>query len=220
MPTLFYNLPQTIRKIFSGRNLFWHFAAMVITYIFVVSGLDWASYVFFKKTIIYGWFFPGAGLLGFFLPVLVILGMVVVGELKKNGRTLNNAWALGQSGFLALGISSFYKVFTGRPGPEIIAYAPFADISRVFKFGILRGGVFWGWPSSHTAVAVAIATTLILLYPRNKIVKILALAAAFYIGFGAAISFHWLSDCVAGAIIGVVIGVAVAKSFKKRTAVS
>jgi len=116
-------------------------------------------------------------------------------------------------------ITSFYKVFTGRPSPLYFLTATSADISKVFQFGFWRGGAFTGWPSSHTAAAFAIAVTVIILYPRNKLILTLAIVYAFFIGFGASISFHWLSDCVAGAIIGIVIGTVVGKAFKRRAQV-
>jgi F0F1-type ATP synthase assembly protein I len=36
---------------------------------------------------------------------------------------------------------------------------------------------------------------------------------AFYIGLGVSMMIHWFSDFVAGAILGMVIGVLVRKSF-------
>lgn len=87
------------------------------------------------------------------------------------------------------------------------------DFSHDFRFGWLRGGVFWGWPSSHTTIAFAMATTVFTLFPKNKWLGGLALAYAGYIGLGVSMTIHWLSDFVAGAILGTVIGVVVGKSF-------
>ena len=59
---------------------------------------------------------------------------------------------------------------------------------------------------------------LITLYPNNKLLMILALIYAFYVGLGVSVSIHWFSEFVAGAIIGSVIGVVVGRSFREKLA--
>jgi membrane-associated phospholipid phosphatase len=216
MNTLFYKLPQHIIKLFSGYNLLWHIVAVVLTYFIVTSGFDEKWFALFSQSAILPFFFLGAAMLGFVLSFLLPIVFLIVGKVRKNGRVVNTAWAIGQAALLGLFISWFYKAFTGRPGPELSSNTGIGDISQVFRFGFLRGGVFWGWPSTHTMIAVATMVTLIVLYPKSKKVIVPALLYAFYIGFGASISFHWLSDCIAGAIIGTVIGIVVGRSFRKR----
>ena len=57
---------------------------------------------------------------------------------------------------------------------------------------------------------------LIMMYPKNKLVKIVALAYALYIGLGVSVSIHWFSDFVAGAILGTLIGVIVGKQYLNK----
>ena len=90
--------------------------------------------------------------------------------------------------------------------------------SHGFQFGFLKGGVFWGWPSSHTTVAFAMAACLIALYPKNRLLVFLAALYALYIGFSVSVSIHWLSEFVAGAIIGSVTGTVVGRSFGTKPA--
>lgn len=123
------------------------------------------------------------------------------------------AWALGQAALIGYLVSSFYKALTGRIPPPSTAVL---DVSRQFNFGFLREGIFWGWPSSHTTVAFAMAFALIALYPKNKIVKSLSLIYALYIGIGVSFDIHWFSEFIAGAIIGAVIGLTVGKSFRSK----
>ena len=92
------------------------------------------------------------------------------------------------------------------------------DTSHGFQFGFLKGGVFWGWPSSHTTVTFAMSVCLITLYPKNKLLMILALIYAFYVGLGVSVSIHWFSEFVAGAIIGSVVGRVVGRSFREKLA--
>jgi membrane-associated phospholipid phosphatase len=99
------------------------------------------------------------------------------------------------------------------------AHSP-PDTSHGFQFSFLKGGVFWGWPSSHTTVTFAMTVCLITLYPKNKMFVFIALLYAFYIGLGVSMTIHWFSEFVAGAIIGSVIGMVVGRSFKAKLAVN
>jgi membrane-associated phospholipid phosphatase len=216
MRDLFYKLPKNILRCFQGYNILWHLLAIFLTYIIVSSGFDWLYFTSTRITLLQSLLFPAVAF-GGLLPILVPLIMFIVGRVKKTFQIVNTAFALGQSAILGLLISGFYKAFTGRVHPpEIFARGSFVDISHQFRFGFWRGGVFWGWPSTHTTIAFAMVLTLIYLYPKNKVVKYLALIYAFYVGFGVSISIHWLSDFIAGAIIGSVIGIVVGKSFLER----
>ncbi|HXB59002.1 MAG TPA: phosphatase PAP2 family protein, partial [Candidatus Acidoferrales bacterium] len=88
--------------------------------------------------------------------------------------------------------------------------------SHIFRFGFMRGGIFWGWPSSHTTTAFAMAFTLFTLFHRKKLLQVVVITYAFYIGVGVSMTIHWFSDFVAGAIIGMVIGITVGKSYLQR----
>jgi len=92
------------------------------------------------------------------------------------------------------------------------------DSSHGFQLGFLKGGVFWGWPSSHTTVAFAMSVCLIQLFPKNKILTVSALIYAFYLGLSVSVSIHWLTEFVAGAIIGSVIGKVVGRCFREKMA--
>ncbi len=236
MRTLFYKLPRTIAECFRGYNLVWQFLAMIITYGLVISGFDWFYFQSTRGSELALFLFP-AVILGGFLPVIVPLLMLAIGSIRKNLRTVNTAWALGQAGIIGLLVSSFYKAFTGRVPPEHIQstvnvfrraltgtmpYAPMntvIDISREFRFGFMRGGIFWGWPSSHTTVAFATAVTVLMLYPKNQRVRYFALLYAVYVGLGVSISIHWFSEVIAGIIFGAIIGVVVGKSFFSRCSI-
>jgi membrane-associated phospholipid phosphatase len=127
------------------------------------------------------------------------------------------AIAVFQAETIAVIISSFYKAFTGRLQPQLVAHSfPQVDISSAFNFGFLQHGIFWGWPSSHTTVAFAMAITLALFYRKRKMLVSTLFLYAFYIGLGVSITIHWFSDFVAGAIFGTIIAFVVAKSFQEN----
>jgi membrane-associated phospholipid phosphatase len=114
-------------------------------------------------------------------------------------------------------ISTLYKVFTGRGHPsEFIRLV--TDITHQFQFGLFQGGIVWGWPSSHTTVAFATAAAVWTMYPHKKFLKVLAAIFAVYIGVSVSATIHWFSDFAAGAILGIVIGRVVGRSFRRHIA--
>ncbi len=221
MPGLFHRFPQNVITIFSGRNLLWHLLAVVLTMIIVLSGFDWSYYLLTRGDEIFHIARP-AIVLGSVLPVFGLLLFLIGAEISRKPRIITTAWALGQSAILGFLISSGCKAFTGRlPPPSARRFrmtaltdTPLTDTSHGFQFGFLKGGMFWGWPSSHTTVAFAMSACLITLYPKNKALVLGALTYAFYVGLGVSVSIHWFSEFVAGAIVGGVIGKVVGKSFK------
>lgn len=202
------------------RNLPWHLAAIALTYIIVASGFDWQYFLATRSSGLDRIFFP-AVVIGGLVPIIVPICMLAIGWLRKraSGSTaaLNAGYALAQAAIIGSVISSAYKALTGRVQPDI--HNVITDISGNFNFGLLKHGVFWGWPSSHTTIAFAMAFAFIYVYPKSAsarqraIARCGALLYAFYIGFGVSMSIHWFSEFAAGAIIGAVIGIVVGKAF-------
>lgn len=214
MRFLFWNFPGNVIKCFRGYNLLWHFIAIVLTSISVSSGLDWLYFEVFRESVILPVLFPAVRL-GSRIPIIAPLIFYFAGVLNKDDKIMRTGHALGQSVLIALLVAATYKAFTGRAHPPRLLGPAAVDISREFHFGFLRGGIFWGWPSSHTTIAFAMAVSLLMMYPENKIVRYAALLYAFYIGFGVSVTIHWFSDFMAGAIFGTIIGIVVGNSFRK-----
>lgn len=210
-----YKLPGNIIRSFRGFNFLWHILAIILTYLLVTSGFDWWYSESVGTTWLYSFRLPAA-LLGFLIPIIVPVSLYFIGKARKSVALEKTAAVLGQAAVIGWAISSSYKAFTGRLHPELIASISNIDISRDFNFGFFKEGIFWGWPSSHTAVAFAMAAALIALYPRRKEIILSATIYATYIGLGVSVSIHWFSDVVAGAIIGSVIGLVVAKSYQGK----
>ena len=208
-------LPRNFGKIFWGRNLLLHILAIALTYLIVVTGIDWRYFEFFNGTTVYNLFFTAA-IAGFVVPLLIVPILWVAGHIKRRKHLVIAGWALAQAGLLGLLVSYVYKALSGRAHPELFQSGTLVDVTRDFHFGLFERGVFWGWPSSHTAVAFAMSVVLFMLYPQDKFLRYAVLLYAFYIGIGVSMSIHWLSDFVAGAILGSVVGVVVARSFKNN----
>jgi membrane-associated phospholipid phosphatase len=183
--------------------------AILLTLMLVASGFDWRYFLATRAPSLGSWMFP-AVIIGGLLPIALPLILLALGSFTGSVRTLLSGWAVGQAELIGALVAAAYKAVTGRAHPS---HGVVTDLSHNFQFGLLRGGVFWGWPSSHTTIAFAMAVTIFTLFPKQKWLGFASITYAFYVGIGVSMSIHWFSDFVAGAIIGTVIGVVVGKSF-------
>jgi membrane-associated phospholipid phosphatase len=149
--------------------------------------------------------------IGGLLPIALPLLLLALGIVTGHALTRQTGWAVSQAEIIGAFVAASYKAFTGRVHPSHGADGP--DLSHVFRFGFLRGGVFWGWPSSHTTIAFAMAGAIFTLFPKQRWLGCAATAYALYVGIGVSMTIHWFSDFTAGAIFGTVIGMVVGKSF-------
>jgi membrane-associated phospholipid phosphatase len=207
MKQFLVTVPRNLIDCFKGWMFVWHITAIFLTFILVMSGFDWRYYLATRNPALRLWMWPAVGI-GGLLPLALPLTLFAVGIIARNARTILTGWAIGQAELLGLLVSSVYKAITGRAHP---AHVVDADISHVFHFGWVRGGVFWGWPSSHATTAFAMAMTVFMLYPKQRWLGWVAILYACYVGLGVSLTIHWFSDFAAGAIIGSVIGAVVGK---------
>ena len=201
-------LPRNLIGCFKGPRIIWHAIAALLTLIIVTSGLDWRFFVSTRDPTLRSCMFPSV-VIGGLLPIALPLILFALGGFRKGNAIATAGWAIGQAELIGALVAAAYKSVTGRAHP---AHGVGADISHVFRFGFLRGGVFWGWPSSHTTIAFAMAVTILTLFPKRRWLGCLAIAYAFYVGIGVSMTIHWFSDFLAGMIIGTVIGNVVGKS--------
>ncbi|MHC1766171.1 MAG: phosphatase PAP2 family protein [Verrucomicrobiia bacterium] len=205
----FSTLPRNLIGCFKGHLILWHLIAITLTFVCVVSGIDWQFFLSTRSPILLSWLFPAVPI-GALVPVALPLALFLLSAISGNAQARLTAWAITQAEINGGIIAAAYKALTGRAHP---AHEIATDVTRVFKFGLLRGGVFWGWPSSHTTIAFAMAVTVFRLFPKQSWLGYLAIAYAFYIGLGVSATIHWFSDFVAGVIIGSVVGVAAGNCF-------
>jgi|SRR5208282_1551252 len=210
MKQFLVTLPRNLIGCFTGRRILWHIIAILLTFILVMSGFDWRYFLATRNPELRSWMFPSV-IIGGLLPIYLPLILLAIGFVARSAKVIVTGWAIGQAELLGALVVVAYKAVTGRVHPP---RSVGADISHVFHFGFLRGGVFWGWPSSHATIAFAMALTVFTLYPKQRWLGFVALLYAFYVGIGVSMTIHWFSDFVAGAIIGSVIGTVVGKSFR------
>ena len=204
-------LPRNIIGCFKGWMITWHVVAIVLTFILVTSGCDWLYFASTRNPILRSWMFPAAPI-GGLVPIALPLILLISGRICRSAKTTLAGWAVGQAEVIGALIAAAYKSLTGRVHPS---HGVGADISHIFRFGFLRGGVFWGWPSSHTTIAFAMAVSVFTLFPKQKWLGYVAVTYALYIGIGVSMTIHWFSDFVAGALIGAIIGVVVGTGFSR-----
>jgi membrane-associated phospholipid phosphatase len=209
---LFYDLTKNAKSFFSTQRVFALFLGALCTWICVRSGFDWWYYTHVHQSTFYPIFFPAVPI-GGLVPLVVPLALYLVAIFTRKPKINIYAFALAQAALLGSLLSSLMKVFTGRVQPPHFTQT-MLDQSNGFRFGLYEGGIFWGWPSSHTTIAFAMAFTLISILPaEQKAWKYLAVCYAFYVGIGVSMGIHWFSDFVMGAILGTIIGTLVGKSF-------
>ena len=213
MKYFIYSLPKNILKCFTNYNWIWHIIAIVLTSILVLTNADWYYFLSTRSNTLMYIFFPSI-ILGGMLPFIIPFCLIAGGYFTKIKKIEIVGWAIAQAALIGSIISSVYKAFTGRIQPNLQDITN--NISHNFNFGFLKHGIFWGWPSSHTTIAFAMAFTLITLFPKNKIIRITSFIYSLYIGIGVSFSIHWFSECLSGAIIGIIIGIVVAKSYKSK----
>lgn len=207
----FKTLPQRLLLPYRGRLWLWHIAAFAVTAIIVFGGFDWWYYEHTRSEALRPLVMI-AGLGGMLIPIFLPVILYMRGKRKKDELRIRAAIGVAQASLIAWIIVAVYKAFTGRVQPGFsgasIASANGGDISRGFQFGFWEHGIFWGWPSHHTVVAIAAATVLYLAFKRPS-ARFAAFVWAAIVAAGASVGFHWFSDVVAGVIVGAVVGVAV-----------
>ena len=217
--TLFYQVgPNALHSFTDNYGI--NFAlGVAATYGAVKSGIDWKWNRMAYDHLELAYSGLSAGIIGFVLPVVVPLGLYLYGRDQRNPEPQITGLALGQAGLLAVGITTTFKTFTSRSPPGILDNFRSRgddrtdDYSGDFRFGFLRRNAFNGWPSSHTAVAFAMAAVLAELYPEKTALVVGSYIYAGYIGLGMSLFGHWLSDVFAGALLGFAIGKSVGRSF-------
>ena len=205
-------LPRNILDCFRGWMISCHIIAIILTFSLVTSGLDWLYFTSTRDPILRSWMFPAAPI-GGLVPIALPLILLAIGSISRSAKTTLAGWAVGQAELIGALVAAAYKAITGRVHPS---HGVGADSSHIFQFGFLRGGAFWGWPSSHTTIAFAMAVTLFQLFPKQRWLGYVAITYALYIGIGVSMTIHWFSDFLAGAIIGTAIGAVVGKTFLRN----
>ena len=220
-PTLRWNIAAHLAASYSGWNSLAHLGGVGATWFLIETQIDasvqtWSARR--HKVLSAAASFPAlAG--GFFGPALVPFYMMR----SANPRIRKGGLAAGQAVAAALCASTLLKALTGRSAPDARRPHDVERRSRHFRFGFLRGGIFHGWPSGHAMTNMSLAASVSSYFGASRRIRFCAYSWAAYVmagvTFGARGGVHWLSDAVAGGLMGWAIGTTIGKRFVAHGAV-
>lgn len=104
------------------------------------------------------------------------------------------------SAIWAVAADIIFKQIFGRGWPD-----PTYVHDHLYAFHFLRGGPHWNsFPSGTAAISVAVASVLWIARPHWRVVSLLVVV---FLSVAVVVAnYHWISDVIAGAFLGVSIG--------------
>ncbi len=215
---LFGNFGNNILDSFRGNNLYFHLSAVAATAIILDQGVDYDVEHYFNEHREYGPWARPVVFTGEYLPFIAGGSLFAYAKLKNDREVLGASFAVLQASLIEFIYNSALKAVTGRPNPDWRHVSDVDSLSRTFRFGFLRGGVFWGWPSGHTAATMAVVSALTSYYPGKTWLKVVGYTLVGYTMFGVSANnrggMHWFSDAVAGALMSYAVGSTVGKYYR------
>ncbi|MDP4197740.1 MAG: phosphatase PAP2 family protein, partial [Bacteroidota bacterium] len=157
--------------------------------------------------------------LGSTLPITTGAFLYIYGKMKDDNRMVGASFAVFQAGLITVTYISILKGLTGRAHPDPND-APLdrGDVSRRFNFGLVRGGIYRGWPSGHVGGTMAVASSLSNYYPEKTWLKALTYFWAGYTMASVSIyhkgTMHWFSDAIAAGFMTYSIGKSVGNFYR------
>jgi membrane-associated phospholipid phosphatase len=217
-PNPFTNILTNTGDCFTGKNSIFHTASIVSTYLIIQSNTDYEVNKYFSENQNLRVVSDPAAWVGYILPAALCGSIYSIGKLKNDNELTYAGCAAIQATLLSVAYSSLLKAFTGRPNPDPTVYTDMKKASRTFRFGLLRGGIHYGWPSGHLAVNTAMVTSLMYFYKDSFLIDLFGYLYIGYLIFGVSShegsTMHWFSDVVAGTLIGYAIGSTVGSNFR------
>ncbi len=215
---LFGNFGNNILDSFRGNNIYFHLSAVAATAILVDEGVDYDVEHYFNQHVEYGSWARPVVFTGEYLPFIAGGSLFAYAKIRNDREVLGASFAVMQASLIEIFYNSALKAVTGRPNPDWRHVSDMDSLSKTFQFGFLRGGVFWGWPSGHTAATMAVVSALTSYYPGKTWLKVVGFGLVGYTMFGVSANnrggMHWLSDAVAGALMSYAVGSTVGKYYR------
>ncbi len=218
--SLFGNFGNNIIDSFKGDNLYLHLAGIASTFLIVSSKTDYKVEKFFNEHEGYGNAARPVIRMAMFFPFVVGGSLYAYGKFSKDNEAVGASFAVLQSSLIAFMYNSLLKAVTGRPHPDWRNNNDMKDLSKTFRFGFMRGGIFWGWPSGHTSSTMAVVSALTNFYPDKTWLKIAGYSYVAYMIFAVSSlnrgGMHWFSDAIAAAFMSYAIGSTVGKYYRNQ----
>jgi membrane-associated phospholipid phosphatase len=210
---------------FAGWNSLWHLGAVGSTFALAHGGGDNSvQKVFWKDPI--GRDFGRVGLfLGWFWQITPAVGMYLWGLKSSHNELIGAGSATIQAIAMTGLVTTVLKFVSGRQAPlkdgDPRAESAFtrtddATDFRLFNTNFSRSEGRFFWPSGHTSSTITFVSALYAYYPDKHWIAWLGYPLS--LGMGLSVlenDSHWLSDVVAGAMIGHIIGWTTGKNFRR-----
>lgn len=205
-----------IARCLHPRNWLYYLLGAGLGYALIHKGIDWNWFQFFSLHHEFQYVLIGAAIIGMIMPAI---GPIILfkGMRRQDKKLIESGRALIQAVMIALLISSVIKAFTGRFPPEPFSRSTVEDFSNHLRFGFLEGGIFEGWPSGHTMTAFAMIAIVVCIHRSNVNLIVIACLYGMYMLIGVSATIHWLSDSLAGAIIGTSIGLTISRNIERES---
>lgn len=217
----FTDLGVSLAHGFTGWNGALHLSAVMASTAIVLTGADTGVHNTLVRHDAISPYTVPAVYAGFFLPVTLGVAGAIYGYAADAPREYAAACAALQSLMIVGAETAALKAVTGRRPPEAVTYDS-RDRSRSFRFGFLRGGIDWGWPSGLLTSNTAVVVSLTHVYPESAALRI---GGGAYLGVLAlsqlthdSSTMAWLSDVVAGLLFGYAVGDGVGETFAGKGA--
>ncbi len=211
----FSNLGSNLFDIFIGPNTLLHLGAAATTVVMVHEDWDYLIYKRAQSYRKYQRYFNPTIYTGAMSWLVIATPMLIYGLVEDKPETVGGAYAILQSTLIGITYSTILKGLTGRPGPDVKWYTDVRGQSRTFRFGYLRGGVFNGWPGGHVMNTTLTMVSLMSYYPDKWWLKVVGFLIIAYTMVGMVMTKgHWMSDNIAGFLMGYAIGSTVGQSFR------
>ncbi|MDR3628315.1 MAG: phosphatase PAP2 family protein [Ignavibacteriaceae bacterium] len=215
---LFSHFGNNILDSFKGKNIYLHLAGIASTYILVNEDVDYHVEKYFNEHEEYGKIGRPVVYTGMFLPFVVGGGLYTYAKINKDDETLGASFAVLQASLIEFLYNSTLKAITGRSNPDWRHNTDMDSLSKSFKFGFMRNGIFWGWPSGHTSTTMAVVSALTNYYPDKAWLKVAGYSLVAYTIFGVSSvnrgGMHWFSDAIAATFMSYAIGSTVGKYYR------
>lgn len=215
----FSNIGCNIVNSFTGtENIMLQLSGIAATAAIASSNIDNRVSTYFRDNESYSKFAQPAVIIGATLPLTAGAFLYTYGKLSKDNRMVGASFAVLQAGLITVSYISLLKGITGRAHPDPND-APLdrSQVSRTFHFGIVRSGIYRGWPSGHVGGAMAVASSLSSYYPEKTWLKVLSYSWVGYTMASVSVfhkgTMHWFSDAVAAGLMTYSIGTSVGKFY-------
>jgi undecaprenyl-diphosphatase len=139
--------------------------------------------------------------------LMLSAALLAAGYLLRQPYFTRTGWETIVAHLVAGGLNTAIKHLVGRARPKFMH-------SSSVEFSPFGGSGWDSFPSGHAMATFAVATVLAVRFPKGRwLMMLIAMAVAASRVFRGS---HFLTDIVAGAVLGVLIGAIVAHPWKDR----